>query len=68
MYFTSAAIARSNAYFGQESESILLDVVHCTGNEISIFSCTHNGIGSHICDNNEDTGVVCLEGEYINTF
>ena len=68
MYFTSGAIARSNAYFHQGSESILLNVVHCTGDEISIFSCNHNGIGSHICDNNEDAGVVCLEGEYINSF
>ena len=66
MYFTSDAIARGSAYFGQGSGSILLDVVQCTGNEASIFSCTHNGIGSHDCDHSEDAGVVCLGGEYIN--
>ena len=68
MYFTSGAIARSNAYFGQGSESILLDNVQCTGNEVSIFSCTHNGIGSYNCDHNDDAGVVCLGGKYINSF
>ena len=68
MYFTSGAIARGSTYFGQGSESILLDYVHCTGNEASIFSCTHNGIGSHNCDHSEDAGVVCLGGEYINSF
>ena len=67
MYFTSGAIARGNAYFGQGSELILLDDVQCTGNETSIFSCTHNSIGSHRCDHSEDAGVVCFEGEYINS-
>ena len=68
MYFILEAIARNNAYFGEGSGSILLDYVHCTGNETSIFSCTHYGIGSHICDHSEDAGVVCVEGEYINSF
>ena len=67
MYFTSGAIARGSAYFGQGSESILLDNVQCIGNEASIFSCTHNGIGSHNCLHNDDAGVVCLGGEYINS-
>ena len=62
MYFTSGAIARGGAYFGQGSASILLDDVQCTGNEVSIFSCSHNSIGSHNCDHSEDAGVVCLEG------
>ena len=26
---------------------------------MSIFSCTHNGIGSHNCDHNDDAGVEC---------
>ena len=68
MYFTSGAIARGSAYFGQGSGSILLDNVQCTGNETSIFSCSHNSIGSHNCDHRKDAGVVCLEGEYINSF
>ena len=63
MYFTSGAIARGSAYFGQGSGSILLDNVQCTGNEVSIFSCSHNSIGSHDCSHSEDAGVVCLEGD-----
>ena len=68
MYFTSGAIARGSSYFGQGSETILLDDFQCTGNEASIFSCSHSSIVSHICDHSEDAGVVCLEGEYINSF
>ena len=63
MYFTSGAIARGSAYFGQGSGSILLDNVQCTGNESSIFSCSHNSIGSHDCSHSEDAGVVCFEGD-----
>ena len=63
MYFTSGAIARGSAYFGQGSGSILLDNVQCTGNEVSIFSCSHNSIGSHDCSHSEDAGVFCLGGD-----
>ena len=63
MYFTSGAIARGSAYFGQGSGSILLDNVQCAGNEVSILSCSHNIIGSHDCSHSEDAGVVCLEGD-----
>ena len=63
-YFISDAIAKTNAYFGRGSGSILLDNVHCTGNEASIFSCSHNSIGSHNCGHSEDAGVICLDGQY----
>ena len=59
MYFTSGAIARGSAYFGQGNGSILLDNVHCTGNEASIFSCSHSNIGSHNCNHGDDASVVC---------
>ena len=42
--------------------------VQCTGNEVSIFSCTHNSIGSHNCGHCEDTGIVCLEGNLITVY
>ena len=57
---SSDAIARGSGYFGEGSGSILLDNVQCTGNEVSIFSCTHNMIGSNDCSHNDDAGVVCL--------
>ena len=59
MYFTSGAIARGSAYFGEGSGSILLNNVECTGNETSIFSCPHNSIGSCNCGDNDDAGVEC---------
>ena len=54
------AIATTNAYFGQGSGSILLDNVQCTGNEASIFYCTHNVIGSNDCSHGEDAGATCI--------
>ena len=68
LLYISGATATSVAYFGRGSGSILLDDVQCTGNETSIFSCSHNSIGSHNCDHSNDAGVVCFEGEYINSF
>ena len=39
---------------------ILLDEVSCTGDELSLFACKHNGIGISDCNNHrEDAGVKC---------
>ena len=65
MYFTSGAIARGSAYYGQGSGSILLDNIECTGNEASIFSCTRNSVGSYNCHHSDDAGVDCLESKCI---
>ena len=62
LVLTSGPIARGSAYFDQGSGSILFDNVHCTGNEVSIFFCSRNSIGSHNCRHSQDAGVVCLKG------
>ena len=57
--YQGAALAHSNAYFGEGSGGILLDNLDCTGAETSVFQCTHNGLYSHNCDHDEDAGVTC---------
>ena len=50
----------SNAYFGQGSGSIWLDSVTCTGNESTLASCGHLGVGiTRSCSHYEDAGVRC---------
>ena len=57
--FYRRASAFERARFGPGTGSILMDEVHCTGLEDSIFSCYHNGFGSHDCGHSEDASVSC---------
>ena len=49
----------TRAFFGRGLGPILLDNVDCTGEEDSIYECSHNAWGNHNCDHSEDAGVVC---------
>lgn len=53
------ATAFRNAFFGQGTGRILLDNVQCTGSEIKLVNCPHNGIGIENCVHAEDAGVRC---------
>uniref|UniRef100_A0A3B4BWH3 Ig-like domain-containing protein n=1 Tax=Pygocentrus nattereri TaxID=42514 RepID=A0A3B4BWH3_PYGNA len=54
-----AANATHRAHFGQGSGLIFLDNVGCSGNECSLYNCSHNGFYKHNCNHSKDAGVIC---------
>ena len=58
--FGSSGTAIRSAGFGQGSGSIWLDSVTCTGNESTLASCGHLGVGvTRSCYHYKDAGVTC---------
>ena len=57
--FRYALNASGSARYGEGTGSILLDDVKCLGNESSLFSCNHSGVGNHNCYHYKDAGVRC---------
>ncbi|XP_022109511.1 scavenger receptor cysteine-rich type 1 protein M130-like isoform X2 [Acanthaster planci] len=51
--------ATEEASHGQGTGEIVLDNVECKGDEESLLSCDHAGLGVHNCQHDEDAGVVC---------
>uniref|UniRef100_A0A3P9CS95 SRCR domain-containing protein n=1 Tax=Maylandia zebra TaxID=106582 RepID=A0A3P9CS95_9CICH len=59
----TAQSAAVSARFGEESGSIWLDDVDCSGSERSLTECQHRGFGTHDCTHSQDAGVVCSDAQ-----
>jgi len=47
------------ARFGLGQGPIWLDEINCSGHELRLTECGHDGLGAHNCVHQEDAGVVC---------
>ena len=59
LIFVTGAETLPTSSYGPGLGPILLDDVNCTGNESSLFSCDHNGLGNHNCSHFQDAAVNC---------
>ncbi|KAJ8040920.1 Deleted in malignant brain tumors 1 protein [Holothuria leucospilota] len=57
--FNAAVAVYTNAHFGEGTGAIFLDNLICNGDEDSLLSCIHSGLGQHNCGHHEDAGVSC---------
>ena len=53
------AVPLRGAVFGEGVGPILLDNVHCQGDEINLLECVSNGLFQHNCLHSEDAAVRC---------
>ena len=60
--FEGALSATSSTGFGKGKGNILMDYVHCAGNESSLTECEHSGEPRVYPGHNKDASVVCRTG------
>ena len=46
-------------FYGYETGPIWLDDLGCSGSELTLLQCSHNGLGSHNCSHSRDVTVRC---------
>ena len=63
--YPDAVAALRFAHYGEGTIPILLANVSCIGDESSLITCGHNGIGIHDCEHSENAAVECL-GTYVH--
>ena len=61
----SAGLPFQRAFFGRGTGPIVLDNVHCVGNESNILDCPYNF--RHNCFHSEDASVRCFNSELRKT-
>ena len=64
---TSGAVPFLDAKYGQGIGLVQLDHVVCSGTEMGLEFCEHDGIGVASCGHADDAGVRC-QGYYQSTF
>ena len=52
--------------YGVGTGRILLDDVHCNGNERTIDECSHSGWGVHNCQHREDVAISCIRSTEVS--
>ncbi|XP_056014421.1 deleted in malignant brain tumors 1 protein-like [Ostrea edulis] len=55
--YSEYGVAVSNGLFGEGSGPIVLDDVHCRGDENSVVDCSYSSV--HNCNHGEDAGAIC---------
>ena len=50
------------------SGPVLIDDTRCIGNETSLITCRHNGIGTHNCPHSRDVGLRCIIRKLYESF
>ena len=48
-FITDASVLPFSVFGSASSGPVLLDSVHCTGNEDGLLDCPHSSIGNHFC-------------------
>ena len=57
--FGPAIAIRENAYYGQGDGVVWLNNLNCTGHELTLDDCSHDGWGIVNCSHTEDAGIQC---------
>lgn len=60
IFFLSGGRVMKEVYYGVGIGIIWFDEMGCSGNELFLFDCCYNIIGSYDCSYSEDVGVVCI--------
>ena len=66
--FGPAVAARSRAFYREGNDRIWLDDVNCTGTELNIEDCSHNGWGFQNCSHGLNAGVQCSNGKVQSSY